>query len=246
MMINYINHNPFTIFMNHIMIDGIDSSGKGIATNAAKEFLHKKGLKVLDLRDHWKDHDDYPNITDYDAIITTEPTFSSYGKKIRFEMINNKTAHTPKEIATAFSKDRKEMYEKVVIPAKKANKIIVQERGVISSLVYQPLMEGTDRDFVLNLEGNQFCLNNSPDLLIITTVDPEESIKRLGTRKKKDDAIFEKQSFLQKCQEVYKSDWIKQIYESNGTKIIFLDTNPPKTPEDTKEAIHKILDKGFN
>tara|TARA_Y100000310_G_C20698903_1_gene827844 strand:- start:2849 stop:3550 length:702 start_codon:yes stop_codon:yes gene_type:complete len=226
------------------MIDGIDSSGKGTATTALKEFYKAQGKSVLDLRTYWKDHQGFPGIDPYDVIIATEPTFTHIGKKIRDEMIRNKTKYTPKEIAKAFSEDRKELYEKIVIPAKQENKIVVQERGVVTSLAYQPLMDGLDKKEVLALEGNQFCLNHAPDLLILTTVDPRVAIERIQARyEKQDDAIFEKEDFLRKGQEAYKSTWIKELLESKGTKIIFLDTNPPKTPEDTKRETVEIIQK---
>jgi len=225
----------------HIMIDGIDSSGKGTATTALKEF-YEKDKKVLDLREYWKENEGFPDIANFDVIIATEPTFTHIGKEIREVLIKNKTKHSPKEIAKAFSEDRKELYEKIVIPAKEQHKIVIQERGVITSLAYQPLMDNLSKEEVLALEGNQFCLNHAPDLLILTTVDPKVAIERINARhEKKDDAIFENEEFLIKAQAAYQSDWITHIFESKGTKIISLNTNPPKTPEDTKKEIVEII-----
>src|SRR3989338_7784939 len=130
-----------------VMIDGLDGSGKGTALDALKEWAIKEKKKVLDLREYWKQHDAYPkSIEGYDVIISREPTSVNYGKKIREEMIakekeHNTRKYSAKEIAEAFAKDRKELYEKVIIPAKKSKKEIwiFQERGIITSLVYQPL-----------------------------------------------------------------------------------------------------------
>ncbi len=226
----------------HIMIDGIDGSGKGVATDAVRDFLVKQGKKLLDLRSYWKEHDGFPDISSYDAIIATEPTFTNIGYKIRFDMVQNKGKYTNKEIAIAYSDDRKELYEKVVVPAKQQGKTVVQERGVVASLVYQPLMSGLDLDFVMKLDGNAFCLKHLPDILIIAKVDPAVAIQRLaGRNHKQDKAIFEKLDFLKKLEKVYESAWLKDFMEKKGTKVFYIDTNPPRAVEDTKNDAIKIV-----
>jgi dTMP kinase len=229
-----------------VMVDGLDGSGKGVAVTGLREFAESKGKKVLDLREYWKNNEGYPDITDYDAIVSAEPTFTGTGKKIREELIKNGTTSTGKEIAEAFSEDRKELYEKIIIPALEQRKWVFQERGVVSSIVYQPLMDDPEvnLEFVKNLPGNKFCLEHAPDLMVITIVNPGVVIERLGGRAEKDDdAIFEKLEFQKKIKEVYESNWLKELFESNGSKVVFLDTNPPKTPEDTKNKIKEIFEE---
>jgi len=227
-----------------VMVEGLDGSGKGVAVTALKEWAISKGMKVLDLREYWKENEGFPDIEGYDVIASAEPTFTGTGKKIRDEMIKNGSKYSAKEIAQAFSEQRKELYEKIIIPARKAGKIIFQERGVVTSLAYQPLMEDSYTvDEVRELEGNKFCIENAPDLLIITIVKPEVVIERLGERQKQDDAIFEKLEFQKKAENVYKSDWLKKIFEEKGSKVVYLDTNPPKTVEDTKKKIVEIFEK---
>jgi len=225
-----------------VMIDGLDGSGKGVAVTALREWAINQNLKVLDLRDYWKNNEGFPNIEEYDVIISAEPTFTGTGKKIREELIKNGSTATPLEIAEAFSEDRLELYKKVILPALEAGKHVFQERGVISSIVYQPLQENNyTLKEIENLEGNKFCLNHAPDLLVITIVDPEVVIDRLGKREKDDDAIFEKLDFQKKIKTIYESPWLKELFESKGSKVIYLDTNPPKTVQDTKNKIVEIF-----
>ena len=228
-----------------VMVDGLDGSGKGVAVTGLREYAESKGKKVLDLREYWKEKGGFPDISGYDVIISAEPTFTGTGKKIREEMIKNGTKYTAKQIAEAFSGQRKELYEKIVIPALEQGKWVFQERGVITSIVYQPLMgdKEVDMDFVLSLEGNKFCLEHAPGLLVITIVKPEVVIERLGEREKDDNAIFEKLEFQKKVNEVYESTWLKELFEKHGSKVVFLDTNPPKTPEDTKNKIKEIFEE---
>jgi len=226
-----------------VMIDGLDGSGKGVAVNALKEYVLSKGMKVLDLREYWKENKGFPDISEFDVIISAEPTFTNIGKKIREEMIKNGSSYTPKEIAEAYSNDRLELYKKIIIPALESGKWVFQERGVISSIVYQPLMDdnGVDLNFVLNLEGNKFCLEHAPDLLVITVVKPEVVIERLEKREKQDNAMFEKLEFQKKLEKVYESEWLKEIFETKGSNVVYLDTNPPKTVEDTKNKIIELF-----
>lgn len=225
------------------MVDGLDGSGKGVAVTALREWAVSKGMKVLDLREYWKNNEGFPNIDEYDAIVSAEPTFTGTGKKIREKLIKNGSTATEKEISEAFSEDRLELYKKIIIPALNAGKHVFQERGVISSLVYQPLRENNySLEEIKNLEGNKFCLEHSPDLLVITIVDPEVVIERLGKREKADDAIYEKLDFQKKIKEIYESKWLKSLFESKGSKVVYLDTNPPKTVEDTKKRIVEIFE----
>ena len=227
------------------MVDGVDGSGKGVVVDALKEWALGKGLKVIDLRDYWKANEGFPDISGYDVVISAEPTFTGIGKKIREKLIRNGTNASSEEIAKAYSDDRKELYEKVVLPALGQDKYVFQERGVVTSLVYQPLQDGMALDKVMGLEGNRFCLEHPPDILILTVVDPEIVMERLLKREKKDEAIFEKLEFQKKVEGIYKSGWLRKIFEDKGTKVIYLDTNPPFTADDTKNKAVKILEENI-
>ncbi len=226
----------------HLMVEGIDCSGKGTIVDALRDFFVRQGKKVLDLRSYWKAQQGFPSPEGYDVIIATEPTFTNIGYKIRFDMLRNKGKYTSEEIAKAYAEDRKELYEKVIVPAKQQGKIVVQERGVVASLVYQPLMPGLNLDVVLSLDGNRFCLTHLPDVLIIATVKPLIAVQRLKSREhKKDEAIFEKLDFLKKAEAVYEGRWLKEFMEAKGTRVIRMDTNPPKSVDDTKKEAAAMI-----
>ncbi len=227
-----------------VMIDGLDGSGKGVAVDALKESTLSKGKKVIDLREFWKKQEGFPDISDYDVIISAEPTFTNIGKNIRERLIRKGTTHSAKEIAEAYSNDRLELYQKIILPALEQGKIIIQERGVVTSLVYQPLMKnGYILEKIKNLEGNKFCMEHAPDLLVIIVVKPEVVIERLKERGKKDNAIFEKLEFQKRIEKIYESEWLKQEFEARGSKVVYLDTNPPKTVEDTKKKIIELFEE---
>ena len=126
-----------------LMVDGLDGSGKGVVIDALKDYFERKEMKIFDLRYYWKENNDIPGveeIKDYDVICSAEPTFSMVGKVIREELVrDNKRKYSGLSTAHAFALDREILYKKLLIPARAAGKIILQERGVVTSIVYQPI-----------------------------------------------------------------------------------------------------------
>jgi len=228
-----------------LMVDGLDGAGKGVVIDALKEYFESKNLKILDLREYWKENNVIPEveeISEYDVICSAEPTFSMVGKVLREEIIrDNHRKYSGLSTAHAFALDREVLYRKLLIPARKLGKIIVQERGVVTSIVYQPIqLERLNLKDVINLPGNRLALKNAPDLLIITKVEPQVVMNRLANRGKKDHAIFENLLFQRKVEMRYESDWLRKLFENYKSKVVYLDTNPPRTELDTKENAIKI------
>jgi len=228
-----------------LMVDGLDGAGKGVVIDSLKEYFEKKEMKIFDLREYWKEKNEIPEVSeimDYDVICSAEPTFSMVGKVIREEIVrDNQRKYSGLSTAHAFSLDREILYKKLLIPAKEAGKIILQERGVITSMVYQPIqLERLNLKDIMNLPGNRLALQNAPDVLIITKVEPSVVIKRLRDRGKKDHAIFENLVFQRSVEERYESEWLKKLFENFKSKVVYLDTNPPRTVLDTKENAVKI------
>jgi len=225
-----------------VIVDGIDGSGKGIIIKALADWALAKQMKVLDLKDYWKTKHTFPEpkeITDYDVIISAEPTFSMVGQAIREEIVrDNNRSYSAWTTAEAFSLDREILYRRVIIPALEQGKIILQERGVTTSLIYQPVQkEPLELEKILDLSGNKLALEHRPDLLIVTLVDPKEAVRRLSERDKKDNVIFEKLPFLEKIAERFAAPWFRELMESRGSEFVYLKTD--KTVYDTiEEAIN--------
>ncbi len=231
-----------------IMVDGLDGSGKGTVVSAFKEHFEKEGKKIFDLREYWKEKNDIPEIDEvmeYDVICSSEPTFSMVGKVIREEIVRtNNRKYSGMSTAQAFALDREILYKKLIIPARKAGKIILQERGITTSLVYQPVQnEKIQLREIIGIPGNKLAIKNSPDVLILVNVEPEVAIERLNNRDKKDHAIFENVVFQRKVQTRFESDWLKKLFSHYNCKVLYLDTNPPLTVEDTKNSVVEISEK---
>ncbi len=230
-----------------VMVDGLDGSGKGTIVDALQKWAELKGMKVLDLRLYCREKGAFPEpweIDDYDAVVSAEPTFCFVGKAIREELIRTTDRkYSAMSLAHAFALDREILYKRVIIPAIKAGKYVFQERGISSSLVYQPVQERIQLSELLRLAGNKTSLQFAPGLFIIAVVKPETVIKRLGARQKKDNSIFENLEFQRNIDSRFRSDWLRQLFEQHGSKVAYLDTDEPKTSEDTQKEAVKLFEE---
>ncbi|PIN69236.1 hypothetical protein COV93_06290 [Candidatus Woesearchaeota archaeon CG11_big_fil_rev_8_21_14_0_20_43_8] len=231
-----------------VMVDGLDGSGKGVIVTGLQKWAAKNNLKVFDLREHCKKHLDLPEVDDLDCdvILSAEPTYSHVGRVIREELIKNSDTrkYSGHITAHAFSLDRKVLYKKVILPALERGIHVFQERGVITSLVYQPMqMEEMLVGQILGMPGNKFAMENAPDLLVVTMLEPEEAIHRLAHRNsKQDDHIFERLEFQKKVKDRYTSDWLRELFEKNGSIVHYFDTSSPMTPKDTEDGAIRLFE----
>lgn len=231
-----------------LMVDGLDGAGKGVVIDSLRHYFDEQGKKILDLREYWKDNNEIPELSEvqeYDVICSAEPTFSMIGKVIREEIVRqNDRKYSGLSTAHAFALDREILYRKLLLPAISAGKTVIQERGVITSIVYQPIqLEKINLKDIINLPGNRLALKNAPDLLIILKAEPNVIMNRLSERGKKDHAIFENLMFQKKVEMRYESEWLRKLFMQFGSKVVYLDTNPPRTPEDTKINSVKIWEE---
>jgi len=230
-----------------IMVDGLDGSGKGTIVDGLSDWAERKAMKILDIRKYCREKDVFPSLQEIsaaDIIISCEPTFCYVGKAIREELVRaSDRKYSAWSLAQAFALDREILYRRVIIPAVKTGKIVIQERGVTSSIVYQPVQEHIQLSELLRLSGNRLAIQNAPSLLLIAKVSPETVVKRLGLREKKDHSIFDNVAFQRKLEERYSSEWLRKLFEQHGSTVKYIDTNEPKSEEDTKNEAIKIVEE---
>ena len=75
---------------------------------------------------------------------------------------------------------------------------------------------------IMHIPGNTLAIKNAPDFLIIVKSDPDVIASRL---KKDDKGIFDNLFFQRKIEERFESEWLKQIFERFGTKVLYIDGN---------------------
>lgn len=209
------------------MIDGIDGSGKSTIISAWKNYLTDQGKSIFDLKTFLKENDRYPELNEiqnYDFIFSAEPTYTGVGKVIREELINKKYNYTAEAIANANSLDRLILYTKIIIPFLKEGKTIIQDRGISTSLAYQPVQDkNLTIETVANLVGNRLAAQYRPDYLVLMQIDPEIAFARLTSRlDKQDEAVFEKLDFMKKSSEKYHEEKYSNFFKNLGTEIHYL------------------------
>lgn len=210
-----------------IMVDGLDGSGKSTLIDGWAEALVQSGKKVFSLKKYWTEHHTHPSLAElepYDVILASEPTTIWVGAAIRQELIKEGTVYSAHTIATAFSLDRHIVYQRLIVPLLGQNKLIIQDRGVSTSLCYQPLQYADlTMAKVAALEGNAFTLEHAPDHLIIVDIEPDIALARLNARTgKQDNAIFEKKDFLERARQTFLSPEYQAYFTSRGTSVHIL------------------------
>jgi len=233
-----------------VIIEGIDGAGKGVVSDALMDFLSSEGFRILDLRKENADltRKDSGFFKKYDVILTCEPTYFSAGLELREKMLKNLPKYTARQVAEKFAEDRDALYSKVLLPALENGLIIVQDRSVVSSFVYQVNQAAGSKEN-LSLEDvekmNKVALSNPPGLLIVQNVDPQAAYSRLHKRtEKQDNTDFEKIEALKKNAEGYSSKKWREVLEKKEVEIKDLDCNAEI--EDVKRNSIKILREYLN
>ncbi len=212
-----------------VIIDGIDGSGKSTIIQAWSEQLQNQGKEIVSLKDYWNTNNEHPTLAEVehaDVIISAEPTTVWVGAGIRKEIISNSTDYSALSTANAYSLDRLMLYKRLLIPLLEKGKTIIQDRGVTTSLCYQPIQDSSlSRSIIKELEGNRLALEHSPDHLVIADLSPEVAMQRLGSRHdKNDNAQFEQKSFLEEARKTFLEEEYQNIFTERGTKIHTLNT----------------------
>lgn len=154
-----------------VVLDGIDGCGKTVHSKMLCE-----QLRVLD----------------YDVAYTTEPSKSPIGQFIAQKFLRE-TKVAPQIEALLFAADRFHHLTSEIIPMLDANKIVVSDRYVYSSLAYQGA-QGLAPDWIKQIN----CFAIRPDLALYLDVLPETGLARKRSRSTLENLDLEK-----KVREIY-------------------------------------------
>lgn len=141
-----------------ITFEGPEGSGKTTIANMVLDTLKNEGYKVL---------------------YTREPGGIDIAEQIRQVILDKKnTAMDPKTEALLYAASRRQHLVEKVLPALKDNTIVLCDRFVDSSLVYQGVGRGLGIDTVYQM--NLFAIDDiMPDLTIFFDVKPEIGLSRI-------------------------------------------------------------------
>ena len=210
-----------------ILVDGIDGSGKSTVLAAWKKFLLAQGNPVFDLNEYWQEHGRHPELAElksYDFIVSAEPTRVGVGLSIRRDLINTHYSYPPRSVAQAYALDRLVLYTRLMIPLLASGKCVLQDRGISTTLCYQPLMHASlTAESLLELDGNRLAMQQAPDHLVLVRTDPRVAMERLESRlEKQDNVIFERLDFAKKAAAVFESRAFQGVFAGRGTRWHYL------------------------
>ena len=203
------------IIKNFVVFEGLDGSGTTTQLNILESFFLDNRLS---LPPFYK---------------TFEPTDGCIGTIIR-SGLRKKEVFCPKTLALLFAADRNEHIfgPGGIVERCKRGELVVSDRYVPSSLVYQGISCGDELPFLLNKDFP------GPELLIFFDINPETAEKRLAQREFKE--IYETLNFQIQVRQRYKN--LLPKLTDQGTRIEILDASlpPEKIAQKVLEAVKKM------
>ena len=163
---------------------------------------------------------------------TFEPTNGSIGKLIRSGLRKEITISAV-SMAMLFAADRNEHIYGIegIAERCKRGELVVSDRYMLSSLVYQGITCGDELPSRLNRDFPQ------PELLIFLDIDPENALKRIAGREQKE--IYDMLDFQIQVRQRYLS--LLPILSANGVRVVVLDASPSE--EEIAREVWKNIEK---
>jgi len=200
-----------------ITFEGGEGTGKTTIINYISKYLENKG---------------------YDVVTTREPGGIDIAEQIRNIILDIKnTKMDYRTEALLYAASRTQHLAEKIIPALKENKIVLCDRYLDSSLVYQGIARGLGIENVLKI--NMFATEYMPNITFFIDVKPEICFKRLKDNNREMDRLdLEKMDFHNMVYEGY-----KQIAKMYPERIVSIDGDRTieEIIKDIKERIDKLL-----
>ncbi len=176
----------------------------------------------------------------YEVIVTREPGGIEISEQIRDIILDVKNVKMDyRTEALLYAASRVQHLAEKVIPALEQGKVVLCDRYLDSSLVYQGIARGLGIDKVLSI--NMFALDHMPDLTLFISARPEVCFERLKKSNRTMDRLdLEKKEFHEMVYDGY-----KQISKMYPERITTIDGEQAveKVISDALDAIKKLVDK---
>ena len=148
-----------------ITFEGPDGSGKSTQVKLLKQYLNNKG---------------------YEVVFTREPGGTFIAEKIRKIILDNENVDmNPMCEALLYAASRAQLVSEVIKPAMKAGKMVICDRFVHSSIVYQGIGRKLGIERIKGI--NDAAVDGlEPDLIFMLNISYEEGLKRKALQKEFD------------------------------------------------------------
>jgi dTMP kinase len=181
-----------------IVFEGGDGAGKTTQIEKLAEFLRSKSKEVL---------------------VTREPGGTVMGKSIRDWLLEQTEVEVdPKSEALLFAADRAHHMHTLIRPALAANKIVIGDRHIDSSVAYQGVARNLGIENIKNI--SLWAVDGIlPNLIIVLNIDVEVGQARLN---RKDRLDRESKEFHEKVNKAY-----LELAALNPEKYLVIDAQLP-------------------
>lgn len=198
-----------------IVLEGPDGSGKSTAAARIGSYFKDLGKTV---------------------VFTREPGGTSISEKIRHLILDTEnTEMSYRTEALLYAAARAQLVEENIIPWLKAGYIVISERYVYSSYVYQGIGRGLGIEEIKKI--NDFATAGVlPDAAIFFDINPEKALNRKLSLGKGDRLEQEKLSFHQSVYEGYKT--LMNVYPE--IEVIDADRDADTVYEEVKKIIDSV------
>lgn len=198
-----------------ITMEGTDGAGKTTQINMLKDYLDSKGYNVVCLR---------------------EPGGTAIGEKIREIIIdkNNTEMYSMTE-AMLYAAARAQLLHEVILPTLKKGDVVLCDRFLDSSVIYQGYARGMGERRIRNL--NRYAIDDiEPDITFFLRLKPEDGLARKKAQTELDRIESESFNFHQRVYDGYVN-----LARRNKGRIKMIDAL--KTADEIHGEIIKHLNK---
>ncbi len=192
-----------------ITFEGMDKSGKTTQIKLLSDYLKEKG---------------------HDVVVTREPGGTKVGEIIREILLNKNNEISDRTELLLYLASRSQNTKNVIIPALKKNKIVICDRYIDSSIVYQGFGRGINIE-TIKLMNNFATYEIKPDITFVMIIDKESYEKRKGAQDRIESSGNE---FLNRVLNGY--EFLKSLEEK---RFVFIDAN--RRIEDIFNRIKKVV-----
>jgi dTMP kinase len=186
----------------HISLEGVDAAGKTEQAIILKQALEASGFV---------------------ANVFRSPGTTRIGEKIR-EMVKDPTITNMCDQTELYlmNADRAQLVEERIKPALARGEIVICDRYVYSTIVYQGFGRNIDMNIVK--ATTQYAVGDTmPDLTFVLDVSLEESIKRKNNRNITDRFELEDAAYQKRIRDGF--EWLKTMESTSDGKLLVIDAN---------------------
>ena len=203
-----------------VCLEGADGCGKSTQVNLLKDYYASEG---------------------FDVTVTREPGGILTAEQIRNVILYNEMDNLTE--AFLFMAARRINYTKVVTPALNRDQLVICDRFIDSTIVYQSIIGNIPKSTIMILNNIAIDRQN-PDLSIILDIDPKVAFDRVNSnpdRADKNKYDAKPLSFFERLAEAYGSLEEKEWAQGSSYKRAHVDANGSR--EDVLNSIVKEINK---